>query len=94
VIALLFEPSVNLAVLLGVIGAVLLVACGRNLADTPVIYRDPGDRAPQAVLLAGLLLGLLLLGGGFYVGYTAVQDVQFQADQWQSAQGPGCVSGG
>ena len=90
----MFEPSVNLAVLLGVIGAVLLVACVRNLADTPVIYRDPGDKAPQAVLLAGLLLGLLLLGGGCYVGYAAVQEAQFQSGEWQTAQGPGCTSSG
>ncbi len=68
----LFEPSVNLAILLLLLGIVLAVSCWRNLADAPVHYQLPGDRTPGALMLVGLVLGLLLTVGGGVVGYQAV----------------------
>lgn len=69
---LLFEPSVNLAILLLILGIVLAVSCWRNLADAPVHYQLPGDRVPSITMLVGLVLGLLLTVGGGVVGYKAL----------------------
>lgn len=69
---LAYEPSMNLALLQLILGLVLAFSCWHNLTNAAVHYRVPGDNLPQAVVLTGLVLGLLLLAGGAIEGYKVV----------------------
>jgi hypothetical protein len=69
---LAYEPSMNLALLQLILGLVLAFSCWHNLTNAAVHYRSAGDNLPQAVVLTGLVLGLVLLAGGAVEGYKVV----------------------